>query len=213
MSLKKNDFIEIEFVGKTLDGEVFDSNIKEELDRINSKAKAKEFVFALGQGMFLPAIDEFLIGKDLGNYKIELEPENAFGNRDQKMIQLIPESVFRQHNVRPIAGYVFNFDGKLAKILSVNGGRVRVDFNNPLAGKQVIYEIKIKRIVSNLEEKIKSLNEFFFRKELNFEIKDKKLILEAPKNISKFASLFKEKYSELFGLDLEIKEIEEANKN
>lgn len=212
MVLKEKDFIELEFIGKTIDGEVFDSNIKSELDKIHSKAIAKPFVFSLGQKMFLPAIEEFLIGKNLGKYEITLEPENAFGNRDSKMIQLIPESVFRQHNVRPIAGYVFNFDGKLAKILSVNGGRVRVDFNNPLAGKTVVYNLEVKRIVDKVEEKIKAINEFFFRQEFKFEVKDKKLILEVPKNMVRVVELFKDKYKELCDLDLETKEVEVVTK-
>ena len=37
MVLKEKDFIELEFTGKTTDGEIFDSNIKSELDKINSK--------------------------------------------------------------------------------------------------------------------------------------------------------------------------------
>jgi FKBP-type peptidyl-prolyl cis-trans isomerase 2 len=74
--------------------------------------------------------------------------------------------------VRPIPGYVFNFDGKLAKILSANGGRVRVDFNNPLAGKTVIYSLNVKRVVSDLNEKIKSLNEFLFQREFSFKLEE-----------------------------------------
>ena len=163
-------------------------------------------MFSLGEGMFLPAIDEFLIGKNLGKYEITLEPEKAFGKRDAKLIQLLPESVFRQHQVRPIAGYVFNFDGKLAKILSVNGGRVRVDFNNPLAGKTVKYNLEVKRVVEKVEEKVKALNEFFFRNDFKFEVKDKKLILEAPKNMAKFIAMFKDKYKELCEVEVATKE-------
>jgi FKBP-type peptidyl-prolyl cis-trans isomerase 2 len=208
MTLKKNDFIEIDFVGKTEDNQVFDSNIKTELDKIGSKQNAKPFVFALGQDMFLKGIDNFLIGKEIGSHEIILAPEQAFGKREPKLIQLMPENIFRKHQTRPIAGMMFNFDGRLAKVLSVNGGRVRVDFNNPLAGKTVIYNINIKRIVTNLNEKIKSLNEFFFRKDFEFEIKDKKIILKLPKQMVQFANLFKDKYKELFDLELETKEIE-----
>jgi FKBP-type peptidyl-prolyl cis-trans isomerase 2 len=64
MALKNNDFVEIEFVGKTSEGEVFDSNIQEELEKINSKAKAKPFIFSIGQRMFLPAIEDFLVEKN-----------------------------------------------------------------------------------------------------------------------------------------------------
>lgn len=204
MTFKKNDFVEIDFVAKTVQGEVFDSTIKSELEKIGSKMEAKPFVFSFGNGMFLKSVEDFLIDKNLGKHEITLQPEDAFGNRDSSLIRLIPESVFKKHNVRPVAGYVFNFDGKLAKILSVNGGRVRVDFNNPLAGKVVIYEVEIKRKVEEINEKIKSLNDFFFRKEFPFEIKDNKLILEVPKKMEKFVSLFKEKYKDILDFNLEM---------
>ncbi len=205
MAFKKNDFIEIDFVAKTSQGEVFDSTIKSELEKIGSKMNAKPFIFSFGNGMFLKAVEDFLIDKNLGKHEITLQPEEAFGNREVSLIKLIPEAIFREHKVRPVAGYVFNFDGKLAKILSVNGGRVRVDFNNPLAGKVVTYEVEIKRAVEEIKEKIGALNDFFFRKEFKFEVKENKLILEVSKEMERIVPLFKDKYKEILNLDLETK--------
>ena len=145
MPLQKKDFIEIEFTGKVKDGEIFDSNIKQDLEKLDSKATPKPLVFCLGEGMFLKGVDDFLIGKEIGKYKIELTPESAFGNRDSSLVKMIPLKVFKQHNVNPVPGTVFNFDNRMAKILTVSGGRVMVDFNNPVAGKEVVYNIKIKK--------------------------------------------------------------------
>ena len=206
MELKKSDFIEIEFTAKIKDGEVFDSNIKEELQKLNPHAKAERFIYSLSEGMFLEGVDNYLIGKEIGEYKIELNPEKAFGKRESKLIQMIPMKVFKQHNVNPIPGSMFNFDNRAAKILTVSGGRVMVDFNNPLAGKDVIYNIKILRKVEDKNEKIKALNKFLFKKDFKFEIKDKKLILEVEKGMSKFIEMFKDKYKEILDLELEVKE-------
>ena len=74
MVLQKKDFIEIEFTGREKGGDIFDSNIKEDLKKANLNTEAKPFVFCLGENMFLQALDEHLIGKDLGKYEIELEP-------------------------------------------------------------------------------------------------------------------------------------------
>lgn len=209
MALKEKDFIEVEFVGKTKEGEVFDSNIKSELEKINSNAPAKPFVFSLGQGMFLKGVDEFLIGKDIGKHKIELTPENAFGQRNPKMIQLMPLKIFHQQKINPVVGAMFNFDGRIAKIISVSGGRVMVDFNNPIAGKEVIYEVNIKRQITEVKEKVASLLEFLFRQDLKFEIVDTKVILEVDSQLKQFVELFKDKFKEILGLDLETKEIKE----
>ncbi|GAI20678.1 unnamed protein product, partial [marine sediment metagenome] len=95
MVLNKKDFIEIEFTGKIKDGEIFDSNIKKDLEKTNLNVKPKPLIFCLGEGMFLKGIDDFLIGKDIKEYKIELLPEKAFGNRDSKLVQMIPMRIFK----------------------------------------------------------------------------------------------------------------------
>jgi FKBP-type peptidyl-prolyl cis-trans isomerase 2 len=143
MVLQKKDFIEIEFTGRVKDGGIFDSNIKENLKQLGSEEEPKPFIFCLGEGMFLKGIDDFLIGKEIGSYNIELSPENAFGPRVGNLVQTIPSRIFAEQKINPVQGAVFNFDGRLAKVLSVSGGRIMVDFNHPLAGKVLIYDIKI----------------------------------------------------------------------
>jgi FKBP-type peptidyl-prolyl cis-trans isomerase 2 len=202
MALKKGDFIEIEFVGKVKDGNVFDSNTKDGLEKMGTKGNPKPFVFSLGHGMFLKGIDEFLVGKEIGEYDILVKPEDAFGKRDPNLIQRIPVKNFVEHGLNPIPGSVFNFDGRLAKVLTVSGGRVMIDFNNPVAGKDLDYKIKVVRLVQEDKEKINALNDFFFRKELDFEVKDKKIEMKFPLELKQFGELFKDKYKEILGMDL-----------
>jgi FKBP-type peptidyl-prolyl cis-trans isomerase 2 len=208
MPFKKNDFIEIGFTGRIKDGEVFDSNLAEELKKLNSNQPAKPFIFPLGQDMFLNGVEDFLIGKEPGNYEIDLKPESAFGLRNPSLIQMIPMKVFIEHKVNPIPGAILTFDNKLGKVLTVSGGRIMVDFNNPLAGKEVVYKVNVLRKVDDINEKVNSLNEFLFRRDFKFEIQDKKLILEADKGFRPFVELFKDKFKEMLDLELEVKEIE-----
>ena len=213
MPLKKNDFIEIEFTAKTKDGEIFDSNVKSDLKKANLNTEAKPAIFALGEGMFLKGADDFLLGKEIGKYTIELSPENAFGNRDSKLIQLIPMKIFREQRLNPIPGVMFNFDGRVAKVLSVSGGRGIADFNNPIAGKSVVYEVNILRKVDDENEKVRSLMDFLFRRIFDFEIKDKKIIVKAEKNFVKFLELFKDKFKDILGLELEVLEEKKEAEN
>jgi FKBP-type peptidyl-prolyl cis-trans isomerase 2 len=209
MTLKEKDFIEIEFTGSINDGEIFDSNIKEDIEKAGLKTPAEPFAFSLGQGMFLKGIDDFLIGKEIGKqYDINLDAKDAFGKRDTGLIKLIPLNVFKQHKINPIPGAMLNFDGRPARILSASGGRVRIDFNNPLAGKDVKYKVKVLKKLEKIDDKVNALNQFLFRKKFQFEIKDKKLILDVDQQLLKFVELFKEKFKEILGLDLEIREVE-----
>lgn len=211
MALKEKDFIEIEFTGKIKDGEVFDSNIQKDLEKLNPNAKPKPLIFCLGKGMFLKGIDDFLIGKEIGKYQIELTPEKAFGPRIKDFVQMIPMKIFRKQNLNPVSGAVFNFDGRLAKVITVSGGRVMVDFNSPLAGKTVVYDINILRKVDDLNERIKAFISFLFKKELKFSIqRNSKIIIEAEKETAKFIEVFEEKFKDIFNLELEVKEIKES---
>jgi len=212
MKLKKKDFIEVEFTGRIKGREIFDSNIKKDLEKINSDFEAKPFVFCLGEGMFLRGIDDFLIGKEIGKYEVELKPEHAFGNRNPKLVQMMPMKIFIQHKINPAPGAVFNFDGRIAKILTVSGGRVMVDFNNPIAGKTVVYDIKVLQKIEDINEKIKAFSEFLFKKDLQFEIKETKIVMQVEKPLVKFVEMFRDKFKDIFNLELEIKEIEEEKK-
>jgi len=210
--IKNKDFIEIEFTGKVKNGDIFDSNIEADLKKANLNIKPKPFVFCVGEKMFLESINNFLIGKEIDkDYKIELEPEKAFGKRNPQIIKIMPMKIFKQQEVMPQPGMTFNFDGRIGKIISVSGGRVITDFNNPLAGKTVVYKIKVKRKITDKNEKAKAMIEFFTKREFKFEIKEKKLIIKAEKQFAQFLNLFKDKFKEILGLGLEVKETKGIN--
>ncbi len=207
--LNKNDFIEIEFTGKTSDGDIFDSSISSDLEKIpaSDPKQAKSLIFALGQDMFLKGVDDFLIGKEFGKtYEINLNPEQAFGARNSKLIQLMPLKLFQEHKLTPFPGAIFNFDRRIGKVLSVSGGRIMVDFNHPLAGKKVSYNINVLRKVDDTNEKINAFIDFLFRRHLKFSLdeKNKKLTIEAEKEMKSFIELFKDKFKEIFDLNLEV---------
>jgi len=212
--LKEKDFIEIEFTGRTKEGEIFDSNIKEDLEKANLNFEPKPFAFCLGQGMFLKGVEDFLIGKSdkVENYEISLSSDNAFEKRNPKLIQLVPSRVFMEQKLNPVKGMMFNFDGRIAKILSVSGGRVIADFNNPVAGKDVVYNVRFLRKISDINEKAGALIDFLFRRKLDFEIKDKKIIILAEKGLDKFVELFKDKFNEILDLELETRVVDAGKK-
>ncbi|VVB79721.1 Putative FKBP-type peptidyl-prolyl cis-trans isomerase [uncultured archaeon] len=215
MVLQKKDFIEFEFIGKIKDtGELFDSNIAGELKKINPEAIAKPYIIPLGEGLFMPAVEEFLIGKPetAASYDISLTPEKAFGLRNSKFVQIMPLKIFHSQRIVPTPGSVFNFDGRLGKVLSVNGGRVITDFNHPLAGKEVNYKINIIKKVEDLNQKTKALIEFFLQKDISFTIEGNKLKIEAETQIAKFLGLFKDKFKDLLNLELEIEESKKEEK-
>jgi FKBP-type peptidyl-prolyl cis-trans isomerase 2 len=210
MALQKGDFIEIEFTGRLKENnQIFDSNIKADLEeaKLEVNKKLEPFVYSLGNQMFLEKIDETLIGKEEGfQGEISLTSKEAFGLRDSSKIKIVPFRLFKENKLNPIPGATLNFDGQMGKIISANGGRILVDFNHPLAGKDLIYKIKILKKITDKESQVKALNKFLFNQDFEFQIQENNLILDLPKQLEPIIPMFQEKYKELLGLELKAKE-------
>lgn len=207
-TVQKNDFIEIEFSGKA-NGEIFDTTNKEEAKKIGLDTEVKPIMVSVGNEMLLKGLDEDLIGKEVGkSYSKFLKPEAAFGKRNPAMIKTVPIKVFHEKQINPYPGLTVQMDQYIAKILAVSGGRVSVDFNNPLSGKDVSYDYTIKRKVDDNNDKVNALQDFFFRQRFEYEIKDKKVIFKKPE-IKPFIEVFKEKFKVITGLDFEVEEAKE----
>ena len=191
--IKKHDFVELEYTGMIKeDSAIFDTTeekIAKENGVYDEKADYSPLIVCVGENNIMKGLEEQMIGKETGkDYKIEVSHENAFGKKDAKLIQLIPTSKFRQQNIQPIPGLQLNIDGVFGVVKTVSGGRCLVDFNHPLAGKDLIYNVKIKNIVDDDREKLKSLLKMHLHvKDAEIEIKDKSTIVKSKNKISKNA--------------------------
>ena len=206
---KKKDFVEIKFTG-IANNKIFDSNIEEDLKTLDEKAKPQKTIVCIGEGMVPLGLDKELESKEINKqYEITIPPKEAFGPRRKELIRIIPMKLFLEQKVNPQTGMVFTLDNQLVKILAVSGARVTVDFNNPLAGKDLTYKFKIIRVLSEKDEKekIEELLQFFLRFTPAFEIKEGKVILKGPKGFEMFINALKDKFKELINKELEFQEL------
>ena len=80
-----------------------------------------------------------------------------------------------------------NFDGYMGTVKTVSGGRVIVDFNHPLAGRDIDYEVTVKRIVSDVKEKVSAFMTLLFGQGIEY-VFDKGLLtmkVEFPEPMQK----------------------------
>ncbi len=204
-TVKKNDFVQVEFSAYA-NGELFDSTKAEEIKKLSPNTEAKPVIVAVGQQMIVPGFDSALEGKETGKeYTIKLSPKDAFGERKREMVRIVPANSFTERRVTPRPGMQLALDNTIVKILSVSGGRVTVDFNNPLAGKEVEYKFVITRKVSDEKEKASALFEALFRFVPDFNIGEK-ITVKGPKIIEAYAKAFSPKFKELVGKELDFKE-------
>lgn len=167
MPLKENDFVELDYTGSFKEGgEIFDTT--DEKVAKEQKLRGEKYgsvIICLGKGHLLRGLEQKLIGKELGKHKIELTAEEAFGKKNAKLITLIPTQNFTKNQIRPEPGLPVNIDGTVGVVRSVTGGRTIVDFNHPLAGKDVIYDVDMKKLISDPKEKVIALFQILTGKE------------------------------------------------
>ena len=212
-TVKKKDFVELKFTGYSNEN-VFDSNIEEDLKKIDPKAKPRETIVIVSEGMLVPGFDRELEGKEIGKeYRIKVSAKEGFGERKKELVKTIPLKVFTEQKINPYPGMVLAMDNNLARIITVSGARVMTDFNNPLAGKDLEYKFTIVRIVNDDREKAKALFEFIFKFAPDFEVKGDDVIVKGPKVLEKFVTSFKDKFKELAGKELKFEVVEEKEKN
>jgi len=209
--IKKGDFIEIEFTGKIKDNnEIFDTTIKSDAEKAGLDLKnLKPFILSVGHRMLPLGFDEDLEGKESGkSYSVKVAPEKAFGKRNPQMVRMIPTKLFHAQKINPVRGMQLALDGQLVKVLSNASGRTLVDFNNPLAGREVVYEYKILREITDSKEKIDSLQEFLFRKKFEYDLEDKTIFFKVEKEIEPFIKMISKKFEEILGMKVEARVVE-----
>ena len=162
MPLQNGDFILIDYVGKVKEtGEVFDTTIEEiaKKERLYKEGEIYEpKLVVLGEGWILKALEEEILKLDVGKKStIEIPPEKAFGPRDPNKVKLVSLRRLVAKGITPQVGMRIEYEGKMATVRTVGAGRVQLDFNPPLAGKTLLYEVTIQKKLETKTEKINAL--------------------------------------------------------
>ncbi|MBW2987036.1 peptidylprolyl isomerase [Candidatus Woesearchaeota archaeon] len=159
-TISKGDFIQIEYSGE-VEGKLFDTTDEAKAKQAgihNPSGKYGTVTICVGEGHLLKGLEDFIIGKEIGKeYSVKLEPEQAFGKKNAQLIKLIPKNKFTSQQINPVPGLQVNIDGAIATIKSISGGRVLVDYNHPLSGKDVDYKIKAVKKITDMKEKINAV--------------------------------------------------------
>ena len=159
MAIKEGDFIRLNYTGKVQEtGDIFDTTNEEVAEEAGLNTENKTYgaiPIAVGTGHVLKGLDNEIVGMEEGEKKtIEVKPEDAFGLRDPKLLQMIPMGEFKRQNMKPQVGMTITMEGQPGKIRSISGGRVTVDFNHEFAGKTLIYDVEVEKVIEDNLEKI-----------------------------------------------------------
>jgi FKBP-type peptidyl-prolyl cis-trans isomerase 2 len=112
----------------------------------------------VGRGRLFEGLESALIGAKVGESKeVLIPPEKAAGARDPRLVELRTEREFLRQEINPEVGMEVSVGGKHGIVTAVSAGRVRVDFNNPLAGKTLKYVVRVTRKAKTPEERVRAI--------------------------------------------------------
>lgn len=163
MPLQKGDFILINYTAKVKEtNEVFDTTIEEiaKKERLYKEGELYEpKLVVIGEGWVLKTLDESLTTMKLNKAQsVEVPPDKAFGPRDPEKVKRVPLKQLLAKDVHnPTIGMRIDYNGKMATIRSIGAGRVLLDFNPPLAGKTLVYEVTVNKKLDTNEKKVVAL--------------------------------------------------------
>ena len=162
MPIKNGDFLLIDYTLKVKEtGETVGTtleNVAKESKLYRGEEKYEPFFIVVGEGWVPKGLDEALTGIEVGKAStVEIPPEKGYGTRDPKKVRLVPLRKFSAEGLTPVPGLQVNVDGKVAQVRSVGAGRVQVDYNHPFAGKTLVYDLTVVKVVETEEEKIRNL--------------------------------------------------------
>ncbi|MEH6625104.1 MAG: peptidylprolyl isomerase [Motiliproteus sp.] len=128
--------VTLHFAIKLEDGSIVDSNFDKD-----------PATFAVGDGNLLAGFEQALSGMSAGEKQVlRIMPEQAFGMPNPNNVQVIPKDRFKDMELE--LGMVMTFadaaQGELPGVVqSIETKQVSIDFNHPLAGRTLFFEVEI----------------------------------------------------------------------
>jgi len=136
VNLKPNQVVTINYTLTDSEGEIIDSSTD------------KSFSFLSGAEQVLPKLEEAIDGMIIGSKKIiALTAEDAYGDYIEDAVQIIPRSEFpKEVELKEGMEFVTNSpDGNQMPfvISKITDGHITVDFNHPLAGVDLTFDVEL----------------------------------------------------------------------
>jgi len=161
-AVNKGDFIMLEMTGRADEtGDIIETTDEELAREEGVHDEGRTYgprLVIVGDGYVLRGLDQRLPGVPFDEETdIEIPAAEAFGERDPASVQMIPYRILRSKGVNPVIGAELEIDGRQAIVRSVGAGRVQVDYNHPLAGRKIVYRLKVTENVTDEKKKMEAL--------------------------------------------------------
>ncbi len=157
--LQEGDFIRLNYTAWTVEDDdlvdTTDPAVAEE-EGVDTDQEFAPRTIVLGEGHIFPSVEDDIVGKGIGDTGSVVVPAaEAFGEFDDEKVRTISKDKISEDDQYP--GAQVRVDGDEGFIETIVGGRARVDFNHPLAGRDIEYDYEVTEVVEERTEKAEGL--------------------------------------------------------
>lgn len=135
MQVENNHLVSINYA-------VTDKDSAELLDK-----NEKPFSFVMGRKQVIFGLENALLGKKVGDkFSVEVAPKDAYGERNTDFFQEVPKEQFSGIElVKGMTLFGQSEDGETAQVVvsEIGENSVIIDYNHPLAGKTLLFEVEV----------------------------------------------------------------------
>ena len=136
-----NDRVRVHYTGSLADGTVFDSSVERE-----------PLEFKIGEGSVIPGFESGIIGMCEGDAKrITIPPDQAYGDHRDDLVGVVGRTRIPE-NIAPEVGMILQVrssEGEMINVTVTNVSEegVTLDMNHPLAGKELVFEVRLVEVL------------------------------------------------------------------
>ena len=112
-------------------------------DEFDSSRGGEPLTFLVGHKGMIPGFEREMMGAEIGDSRtFTLEPDDAYGMPSDELVQEVPRDMFPEEMPLDL-GMMLMSDGGPFRIVAITDDTVRCDFNNPMAGKTLHFEVEV----------------------------------------------------------------------
>ena len=136
MAILKDSVVSIHYTLRDEKGDIMDSS---------QGSNPLQFLF--GRGVVIKGLENALADKTVGDsFNVKISPEDAYGLEVMENIQTVPLSQFQEKEALVVGTRLQLNDGTVAEVTKIDNDMVSLDFNHPLAGKTLDFDVTVEAV-------------------------------------------------------------------
>ncbi len=150
-TVQQGSIVDVDYEGRTPDGNLFDTSNEELAKKENTHIAERKYEplhITIGSHMLIKGFEDALIGMKEGEEKtVVIKPADGYGERREELVKQFPKDAERDKELKEGMVVFVNIEERQipAQVTQVSEN-ITLDFNHPLAGKDLTFKIKVVKI-------------------------------------------------------------------